>query len=230
MIETLRHLEVFSPDMWGNRHIDVIGAGATGSEVAMTLANLGVTCTVWDFDRVAAHNVANQVYTNRDIGRLKVDALHDNIYAKTDIRITPRNERVDGSQQLGPFVFLLTDTMASRREIFTRALKMHIGVSYVVETRMAADNGRIYAFDPSRLSHVRGWEETLYTDDEAEVSICGASTTVGATAKILANLAVWQLIRWFSLETGKAKDDEEIENELIVTMRPMQVFSRQFTT
>ena len=30
MIDPLRHMSVFSPDKWGARRVDVIGAGATG--------------------------------------------------------------------------------------------------------------------------------------------------------------------------------------------------------
>ena len=73
-IDTRRHIDVFSPDLFGKRRIDVIGAGATGSRVVLALAKLGLdNIHVWDFDHVEAHNIANQVFGLADIGKLKID-------------------------------------------------------------------------------------------------------------------------------------------------------------
>lgn len=225
-IDPLRHLSVFSPDAFGQHRVDVIGAGATGSKVVLDLAKLGVeNIHVWDFDQVEEHNVANQVFGLGDVGALKVDALREIVKRDTGTTIHTHAECVDGSQNLGDIVFLLTDTMESRRQIWDRALKFKLQTKLMVETRMGADNGRVYALNPSRPGHIRAWEETLYTDDEAEVSACGASVSVGPTAGILAGLAVWQLIRWFAIEQG---GDDVLDNEIIISFRPMVTISRQF--
>jgi sulfur carrier protein ThiS adenylyltransferase len=226
MIDPLRHLSVFSPDAFGTRRVDVIGCGATGSKVVLDLAKLGVeNIHVWDFDRVEEHNVANQAFGLAHIGLLKVDALREIVKAETGTTIHTHAERVDGTQSLGEIVFLLTDTMASRKEIWNGALKFRLQTKILIETRMGADNGRIYALNPSRLGHIRAWEETLYTDDEAETSACGASVSVGPTAGIIAGLAVWQMVRWFSIERG---EDDVLDNETIFSLRPMMTISRQF--
>lgn len=226
MIEPLRHLSVFSPHAWGDRAIDVIGAGATGSEVVRSLADLGVRCRVWDPDTVSAHNVANQAFGNDDIGRPKVEALRDIVFAKTGIKIDPRQEAVDGSQRLASVVFLLTDTMASRKVIFQGSIKARFHISLMIETRMGADEGRVYTINPSLPSHIRGWEGTLYSDEEAHVSVCGASVSVGPTARVIANMALWQMIRWFAIENG---GDDILENELVIGLRPMTILSRMFS-
>lgn len=226
MIDPIRHIDVFSPDAFGKRRVDVIGAGATGSRVALSLAKLGLeNIHVWDFDKIEVHNVANQVYGNDDLGKLKVEALRDLIKRQTGTEIQIHAERVDGSQELGAVVFLLTDTMASRKEIFSRALKFKLRTKLVIETRMGADQGRVYAFNPCKRPEVQGWEETLYDDSVAEVSACGTSVSVGPTADFLAGLAVWQLIRWFAVEQGR---EDELDHELIFTLRPMLIMPRRF--
>lgn len=226
MIDPLRHLTVFSPHAFGQKRVDVIGAGATGSRVVLGLAKLGVeNIHVWDFDTVVEHNLANQLYGLADIGKLKVEALRELVRAQTGTEVSVHPERVNGSQALGEIVFLLTDTMASRREIWEGALKFKLRTKLVVETRMGADSGRIYVIDPSRPQHIRRWEQTLCSDDETEVSACGASTSVGATADIVSGLAVWQMIRWFSITRG---EEDELDNELLVSLRSTMVLSQKF--
>jgi sulfur carrier protein ThiS adenylyltransferase len=226
MIDPLRHLSVFSPHAFGSRRVDVIGCGATGSRVVLSLAKLGVeNIHAWDFDKVEEHNVPNQAFGLQHVGLLKVDALAQLVRAATGAEITIHPEKVDGTQQLSEVVFLLTDTMSSRKEIWNRALKFKLRTNLIVETRMGADSGRVYALNPNRPGQIKAYEETLYADEEAEASACGASVSVGPTAEVIAGLAVWQMIRWFSVEQG---GDDELENEIIFSLRPMLTISRKF--
>ncbi len=225
-LNPLRHLSVFSPDEFGKKRIDVIGAGATGSRIVLSLAKLGIeNIHVWDFDVVESHNVANQVYRLTDIGKKKVGALAEIVKESTGITITVHSERVDGTQKLGPIVFLLTDTMSSRKEIWEKALRLHLDCELMIETRMGADSGRIYTVIPSQMSHVKAWESTLYADNDAEVSACGAVTSVGPTAEIISGMAVWQFMRWFSIEQGKA---DELEHEILLSLRSTLSVTRKF--
>lgn len=226
MIDPLRHLSVFKPHQFGNRRVDIIGAGATGSKVAWECAKLGiVNIHVWDFDTVEEHNIANQVFGTADLGRSKVEALRDIIASNTGTVIQAHNERVDGTQELGEIVFLLTDTMSSRKEIWDKGIKLRLSTQFMIETRMDVDNFRVYALNPNRPGHISGWENTLYADEETPVSACGASTTVGATAAITAGFAVWQLINWAALAAG---GEATIFNETLVYLRPPTMIARNF--
>lgn len=225
-VDITRHIDVFSRDAFGDRRIDVIGAGATGSRIVLSLAKLGLeNIHVWDFDIVEAHNIANQVYGLADIGRLKVDALADLVLAQTGLTIHKHNERVDGKQKLGDVVFLLTDTMASRKEIWQKGIRYKMRTKLMIETRMGASEGRCYTVVPTRPAHVKGWEGTLYDDAVAEVSACGTSITVGPTAEFLSGLAVWQMIRWQAIEEGK---EDELDNEILFGLRPLFTMTRKF--
>ncbi len=220
MISTIRHIEVFDPEQHPGR-IDIIGAGATGSKVALELAKLGLTdIHVWDDDDVAEHNIANQAYRIDHIGKPKVGALYEIIKASTGTEITIHCQKCDGSEEFGETVFLLTDTMESRKAIFEGAIKMKMRTKLMVETRMGVDDMRVYAINPVDVAHVDGWEETLYDDDVAEVSACGASISVGATATTLAGIAVWTFIAW---HTGG-----DVDNETIMSLRPISAIARKF--
>lgn len=224
-VDPLRHIKIFSPDAWGANRIDVIGVGATGSWLALQLAKLGLpdNCLhVWDFDTVAEHNLANQAFGPADVGKPKVRALAELVKAQTGIAIVEHNEPYHGQQQLGKVVFLLTDTMKSRREIFDRAIKYKPHTELMIETRMDADNGRVYAINPLQPAQIDGWLKTLYDDPVADPSVCGARTTVGSTAMLLAAMAVWQFIRWFQLKQGKAPEGAKLEQELIFNVAPLE--------
>jgi hypothetical protein len=145
--------------------------------------------------------------------------------AATGADITVHAEKVDGTQTLGEIVFLLTDTMRSRKEIWEGALKYKLRTNLLIETRMGADSGRVYSLNPNRPGQIKAYEETLYADEEAEVSACGASVSVGPTAEVISGLAVWQMIRWFAIELG---GEDELENEVIFSLRPMVTMSRKF--
>jgi hypothetical protein len=228
-IDITRHIDVFSPDKFGKRRIDVIGAGATGSRIVLSLAKLGLdNIHVWDFDIVEAHNIANQAFGQSDIGRPKVEALRDLVKAQTGLDITIHNERVDGTQELGDVVFLLTDTMASRKEIWQKGIRYKKRTKLMLETRMGADTGRVYAVNPAKPNQVKGWEGTLYDDAVAEVSACGASITVGPTAEFLSGLAVWQLIRWSAIEAAEGKSEDVLDNEILWGLRPLYFMTRTF--
>ncbi len=232
MLDTIRHLEVFSPTEFGDQRIDIIGVGATGSRIAIGLAKLGIPqIHIWDFDKVEAHNVPNQAFGLNHIGQLKVEALQAIIKDQTGTEVTIHNERVDGTQRLGVVVFLLTDTMASRQEIWKAGIRYKPSTAFMIETRMGSNSGRIYSVNPSDPAHVKGWEATLYSDNVAEVSACGTSITVGSTAEVVSGLAVWQLIRWHKIQqqqkAGKETTDE-IENELVFSLQPMMTTGSVF--
>ena len=70
MVNTLKHIEFFNPNKVKNKEVHIIGVGAVGSFIALTLAKLGLQkLTIWDFDTVEETNVANQVYTQKDVGK-----------------------------------------------------------------------------------------------------------------------------------------------------------------
>lgn len=202
--------------------VHIIGAGATGSWLALMLAKLGIKdITVYDFDRVEEHNLPNQFYNEADIGEFKIKALRDNIQAQTGTAIKIRNKEVKADTELEGFVFVLTDTMASRKEIFESILEDNEKVLRVVETRMGLTHGRVYFIDPNNKEQVEKYKTNFYTDEEAEVSFCGTSQSVVVTAIGIAQMAVWKLIKYVN-------KNEEINNEVLVDYEYLNTIATKY--
>jgi len=196
-----RHLSVFNP-LDHPAPVHIIGAGATGSRLWLALIELGITnISIYDFDNVESHNLANQIYLNKHIGMPKVYALRDYYTLKTGV--TPPdsmnfvNDKITSSwrNEFDGSVFILTDTMSSRREIFETFCAANPFIHRVFETRMASTHGNVNTVNPNDYTDSLAWIDSLVDDDApGETSACGASISVGTTASVIANLAVWQFI------------------------------------
>jgi molybdopterin/thiamine biosynthesis adenylyltransferase len=237
-VNYLRQLEVFVPESFGHRKVTIIGAGATGSYVALLTAQIGIqNIDVWDHDIVEEHNLPNQIYFLHHVGLNKVDALKNFIMNKCGFEISIHKEKVERQDiRPGSYVFLLVDSMKSRKEIFENCIRGKcLNTGLVIETRMGPDSGRIYAFNPNSVKQVQEWVDTLYPDDQAQVSACGATISIAPTASMLASMAVWKMIHHFDVNHGqnktkKAGKDEEPFNEVIFQVGPENIFSRRFAT
>jgi len=223
MINPLRHLDVFSPEKFGSSKVAIIGCGATGSAVALQLAKLGVrNIHLWDDDEVADHNLANQMFKMSDVGRKKVNALADVLKDFADLDATVHDCRVEGGERdLGQYVFVLTDTMSSRKEIFDKSIRLNPSCRAMIETRMSADMMMVYAINPISPNDIAEYAKTLYDDEQTETTTaCGASTTVVSTATILAGMAVWEFIR----RVNRTNET----HESILTLNPLELHLRNF--
>lgn len=195
MIDATRHNSVFDPGAFGKRRVDVIGVGATGSKLALTLAKLGVmNLHVWDFDTVEPHNLANQAYSQRHLGMNKAQAIAEIAQEATGWPVTAYHRPYEGGQ-LGEFVFAMPDTMSARRLLFD-ALRFSMTTQRVFDPRMGAGEGQIYSYRPTLPADRERYERTLFSDDDAhvQVSACGTAITVGPTGDVLVGLLAWQFI------------------------------------
>jgi glycerol-3-phosphate dehydrogenase len=202
-----RHYELFDPYKF-DTPVTIIGAGATGSFLALSLAKLGITdITVYDFDVVEEHNIPNQAFGLDDIGHAKVDALGQLIKNTTGSTINVKNEKFV-SQRVAGIVFLMVDSMEIRKSIWNNSIKMKSAVKLLIEPRMGLDCARVYNVDPMDMTQIKKYEETYYGDDVAEVSACGASKSVITTAMATASWCVRQLINFVN--------KEELDNEILI--------------
>jgi molybdopterin/thiamine biosynthesis adenylyltransferase len=241
-----RQSKLLEPSEIKRKSISVIGVGATGSYLAMLMAQLGWGNTpfnqgvlkVFDGDVVEAHNLANQIYEPSHIGMPKVESLKSAILRKCNFEIESYNcmvtKETDPLCVQSTYVFLLTDTMSSRREIYESCLKYSINTDLIIETRMGLRDGRIYAFNPNNKSHVDEWLSTLYGDDVAETSLCGASSSIISTVMFLASLASQRVVQHFNENYGSdtlAKDSgkrSSVWNEVQFSLYPENFYLRRF--
>ena len=188
-----RHAELFNPEEF-TTPITIIGAGATGGWIAYMLAKLGIKdITIYDYDVIEPHNVPNQIYGKGNVGNLKVAILKDIIYKQTGINVNIVAEKYI-SQRLAGIVILQVDSMSERKRIYDGSIKMQPQVNLMIDSRMGLDMGRIYNINPVNLDQVKRYSKSLYSDDESEVSACGASMTVITSALNIASTVVRQVI------------------------------------
>ena len=209
-LDISRHMELFDPEKFVHP-VTIIGAGATGSWLALALAKLGITdITVYDFDVVEEHNIPNQSFGVNDVGALKVDALALEITAKTGTTINTMPFQFT-NQRIAGVVFMMVDTMSARKEIWEASIKYKSAVELLIEPRMGLDCARVYNIDPNDSLHIKKYEETFCSDDVAEVSACGVSQTVISSALGTVAWCIRQLINF------NAK--EELDNEILIDFK-----------
>jgi len=235
-----RQGSLIDPEEFKDVSISIIGAGATGSHIALILAQMGIgyqgngVLKVFDFDKIEPHNLQNQAFMPEHVGMTKVAALSDLLKKRFDVDIEAHELKVTNQRDVqANYVFLLTDTMASRSEIMDNAMKYAINTDLVIETRMGLEDGRVYAWNPNNADHMKAWKETLYSDDEAEVSLCGTSTSIVNTTLFLSSLAVSRLIQHFrqnksELLTNQSAEKKSMWNESIFSLHPESFMVREF--
>lgn len=229
-LNTARHNKVFDPENLASVNIDVIGAGATGSEIVLQLAKLGLTkIRVFDHDTVEAHNIANQLYGVEDIGKLKTEALKEIIQRVTGAEINIVSDKAFPTTRLDGIVFLLTDDMESREAVFKGALNMRPNIKRVFETRIGLFDSRIYHFNPCDLNHSKKWLATLCSSDEVvEESGCGSRQTIAATIKATAGVAISRFMDIFGNKSQEGGIINEVDHEVFLSLNPLAMMKRTF--
>lgn len=158
--------------------VHVVGLGGIGSPVALALAKLGCSDLVlYDPDCVEPHNLPNQLYRPADVGRPKAEALCDWLGQMAPVRLEARVARVDQARFDG-LVVLAVDSMEARRTIWEASVRLKPAVPLLVDARMGAEVCRVYSILPSDPDDVRLFEETLYTDEQADEQACTAQAII----------------------------------------------------
>ena len=202
MIDLSKSYEFFKPEDCTDR-IHIIGCGAIGSHVAEQLVRYGLTnITLYDFDTVEAHNVANQLFTQEDIGKTKVKAVADYLY-KINPDIAQDIKLVDKGytgQRLSGYVFLCVDNIDLRREIAT-ACRGNAFVKGMFDFRMRLTDAQHYAAawnDPKMIDAFIG--SMAFSHDEAKqetpVSACNMTLSVCSTVKTIVSYGISNFINF----------------------------------
>ncbi len=221
-VSFVRHLSAFDATAFGDRRVDIIGVGATGSHIAYLLAKQGVrNIHIWDDDMVDPVNPPNQIYGRGHIGMPKVQALAEIIERDVGTKITPHQQAVTGNEQFGEVVFLLVDSMDTRRAIWEKGIRYKAHIKLMIETRMGVDSGYIYAFRPLDTDLAAKWEQTLFPSSEAVQSACGSSISVGPTAWGITSAVLWLLFKWFKKQQG---EEVNVPFHVIISFENMQMF------
>lgn len=193
-----KHREFFNPDDF-NDEIHIIGCGAIGSTIAEQLTRLGIKrLNLYDFDVVSEHNITNQIFFNKHIGKPKTEALKEILTEiNPEIQIITHNKGWQQETPLKGYIFLAVDNIETRKDI----IKDNIANPYITamyDTRMRLTDAQHFA----ALWNTEGIDFLLktmnFTSEEAQnatpVSACGTSLNITPTVREICALAVANLI------------------------------------
>lgn len=194
--------DFFQPEKITDR-IHIVGCGSVGSSLAENLARCGVTkMTLWDFDKVEPHNIANQMFRQEDIGKPKVEALRD-ILMDINPEITNHLElKAEGWQgkNLSGYIFLAVDNIELRRQI----VEQHMDSPYVkavFDFRTLLESAQHYAADWSDTKMKQDLLKSMqFSHEEAAaetpVSACGVTLGVATTVRLICALGANNFINF----------------------------------
>lgn len=186
--------EFFKPD---NTRIHIIGCGSVGSTLAENLVRCGVTnITLWDFDVVESHNICNQMFREKDIGKPKVEVLKEilleiNPDIKSGIEICSEGWQ---GRVLSGYIFLAVDNIELRRKI----VQAHYNSPFVkafFDFRTLLESAQHYAADWSDRKAKESFLRSMqFSHDEASketpMSACGITLGVATTVRLICAFGV----------------------------------------
>lgn len=183
--------------------IHIIGCGSVGSTVAENLARFGVkNMILYDFDEVESRNIANQMFTNKHIGRPKVEALSEML-----LEINPDLEGFLETepkgwvgQKLYGYVFLCVDNIELRRKI-AEENKGNSAIKGMFDFRTSLTDAQHYAADWKKKDMVQSFLNTMnFSHEEAKaeapVSACNIELSVCPTIRVIVGLGVSNFINF----------------------------------
>ena len=184
--------EFFQPEMCKER-IHIIGCGSVGSTLAELLTRFGLTkITLYDFDEVEPHNLANQMFLQTDVGKKKIDAVAERMEAinplvKPDVR--KMNEGWKPGMKLTGYVFLAVDNIELRHQIVKENFFNPL-VKGMFDFRTRLVDAQHYAADWSNQRQKEGFIRSMeFSHAEAKeatpMSACNVALSVAPT--------VWQI-------------------------------------
>lgn len=208
-MDLTKSIEYFNPIDVKER-IHIIGCGSVGSTIAENLARLGLTkFTLYDFDKVEARNLANQMFVASDVGTPKVEAVKRlivsiNPMAESDIIIKPEGYK---SNRLSGYVFLCVDNIDLRREIATsNAGNSSIKAMFDFRTRL--EDAQHYAARWDNLDDIKNFINSMqFSHEEAReqspVTACNVEMGVASTVRIVCAVGVSNFMNL--VRTGEIK-------------------------
>lgn len=186
---TSRHLDIL-PKESTRKTIAIVGVGAIGSFVALSLARMGYTeLTLIDYDIVEEFNMNAQGFMPEHIGKSKADVIAGECEKLTGVRpIVINAPYISGS--LGTEIIISSvDSMKVRKQIY----EDNKLAALVIDPRMSAEYALLYSVQGGD----KDYANTLYSDEDAVQDRCTAKSTV-YTSLLLSGL-VCKVVKDYSM-------------------------------
>lgn len=174
----IRQYDLLPPEKL-NVPITVVGAGAVGGWVVLSLAKMGFSMIeVYDPDHVEEENFNCQLYGLPHIGMPKVEALQKIVFDWTGRKIIAIPAEVPNGKlpRKEGIVISAVDSMSVRAGIW-ESQRLNAACIAVIDPRMGAETALLYVSNPINSLDLQSYPKTLYTDSEAVAEPCTRKAT-----------------------------------------------------
>lgn len=177
---------------------NVVGTGATGGEIVRQLVKSSINSEekihihLWDFDHVEMHNLQNQVFSPRDLGKSKTESLVDeySIYPTVKFFQHGRYYPKTGTTFEGS-VFLCVDSVELTKKILEDIIEESSEDTVVCMTRIGTREAQVYT---SKARNLIKYCQFKDNETEEEISPCGTKINVLQTAIFASTIAVQSIL------------------------------------
>lgn len=190
--------------------IVLAGVGGIGSYVAFMLSRMQPAyLTLIDPDRVELVNLAGQLFSSENIGKLKVDAIaslvrnYSQYYALCTI-----TERFDKEHApLAPVMICGFDNMEARKDFFEawegNLPNVDESKAIFIDGRLSAEAFQVITITGDNKTAIEKYKKDfLFTDNEADTTVCSYKQTTYMAAMI-ASTILNTLTNWVATLAGE---------------------------
>lgn len=164
------------------------GLGGIGGYCCFLLSRMHpASMFIYDDDIVEAANLSGQMFTNNDIGLLKVTAVANCMSSYSNYRdVFAMNGRFDATCQAGNIMMCGFDNMQARKDFFCK-WREHVhslddeadrAKCLFVDGRLAAESFQVFCIKGNDYMAMQKYnDEWLFDDSEAEETVCSYKQT-----------------------------------------------------
>ena len=180
----------FSDATWFPRNKEICligGSGGIGSWLSFFLSKIGFNIYLYDFDTIEPHNLGGQLFKQRHIGVLKVEAVQEIIAEYCEGKLNIFNERVTRDTPHHYFVFSAFDNMQARKDLFEvwkkSLLEIPEGIYPIfIDGRLELEQLQIFCVTPETMTRYE--TEYLFSDSVVQEVACTMKQTSHTAAMI----------------------------------------------
>lgn len=195
--------DFFNPTEITDR-IHIIGCGAVGSTLAEMLVRMGCSnICLYDFDVVTPHNLANQMFFNKHIGKTKLFALSEILTGiNPDVKLELFSEGWKQNEtKLDGYVFLAVDDITLRKQIAEENM-FNMQITAMFDFRMGLDSGEHFAADWLKTDDKKNFINGMnFTSEEAAENTprnaCGTTLNIISTVRTLVSYGITNFIKMY---------------------------------
>lgn len=194
----------------GGEPINVLvgGAGGIGSWTSLLLARAGFIPIVYDFDSLEEHNLGGQLYNEKSIGMIKVDALQTIVRDFTGEEVVSMNEELNSDTPTHTYCIAAFDNMKARTIMYSKWKETYGNdpTAIFIDSRLTAEQMWIYCIRGGDYNtQLEYATDHLLTDDQIEETACTMKQTSHAAAMIASHI-----VGFFTNHITNVKEGEKM--------------------